>query len=140
MRLQLLSKEFEFVLRDASQFEELNEASRAFEVGVDELKVVTQHLLSFAMQNKHDRFLADASVYMELFGLICVGWQWLKKGVVITDACRVNVENLEKPFYLGKIQTMKYFFYYEFPKVHSLAATLKSDHDITLTTDKSWLE
>ncbi|MDA0193580.1 MAG: acyl-CoA dehydrogenase [Bacteroidetes bacterium] len=138
--MQLLSKEFEFTLRDASQFEELNEITAIFDAGADELKKVTQHLLAFAMRNKIDRYLADASVYMELFGLVCVGWQWLKQGVVITDACRTNVENLENPFYLGKIQTMKYFFNYEFPKTHSLSSTLKSDHDITLLTDKSWLE
>jgi len=138
--MQLLAKEFEFAVRDARYYEELNDILPLFEDGAAELKKVTHHLLAFAMKNKLDRFLADATIYMELFGLVCLGWQWLKQGTVITEACRKNVENLENPFHLGKIQTMKYFFTYEFPRVKSLTETLMNDADLTLGTDKSWLE
>ena len=137
--MQLLAKEFEFTVRDARYFEELNDVVDPFIAGSDELKKVTHHLLSYAMNSKLDRFVADATVYMEMFGLVCLGWQWLKQGVVVVDSCRKNVENLENPFYLGKLHTMRYFFTYEYPRVYSLSATLMNDNDLTLTVDKSWL-
>ena len=138
--MQLLSKEFEFTVRDAKSFEELNDIVDPFVAGSDELKKVTHHLLAYAMNDNLDRYLADATVYMELFGLVCFGWQWLKQGVVVVDACRRNVENLENPFHLGKLHTMKYFFTYEFPRVYSLSETLRNTEELTISMDKSWLE
>ena len=138
--LQLLSKEFEFTVRDAKSLEELNDIVDPFIAGSDELKKVTHHLLAYAMNNNLDKFLADATVYMELFGLVCLGWQWLKQGVTVVEACRSNVENLENPFHLGKLHTMRYFFTYEYPRVYSLSEILRNDLELTISMDKSWLE
>ncbi len=138
--MQLLSKEFEFTVRDARYFEELNDIVDPFVAGSDELKKVTHYLLAYAMNDNIDRYLADATVYMELFGLVCLGWQWLKQGVTVVDACRKNVENLENPFHQGKIHTMKYFFTYEYPRVYSLSETLRNDQELTISMDKNWLE
>ena len=138
--MQLLSKEFEFTVRDARYFEELNDVVDPFVGGSDELKKVTHHLLAYAMNNNIDKYLADATVYMEMFGLVCLGWQWLKQGVSVVDACRKNVENLENPFHLGKLHTMRYFFTYEYPRVYSLSEVLRNDLELTISMDKSWLE
>ncbi|MEQ9423969.1 MAG: acyl-CoA dehydrogenase [Cyclobacteriaceae bacterium] len=138
--MQLLAKEFEFTIRDARYHQDLAEFIPLFEEGAKELKKVTQHLLAFAMHNRVDRYTSDATVYMEMFGLVCMGWQWLKQGIEIQDQCYKNVENLENPFHLGKMQTWKYFFHYEFPKVHSLSNTLMANQDVTLSMKKEWFE
>ena len=90
------------------------------------LNKVTMHKLSKASQP--DVFLADSTLYMELFGLVVVAWQWLKQGNV---AAR-NLDSTEKSFYQDKIHTMKFFYHYEVPKALGLTKRLLDDEILTI--------
>ena len=46
---------------------------------IQQFETVTTHLLTVAAKGDTEIFLSDANLYMELFGLINVGWQWLNK-------------------------------------------------------------
>jgi butyryl-CoA dehydrogenase len=89
------------------------------------------------MQGDIERFLMDATLYMELFGIITVAWQWLKQAVVAKQALITqNPEGDELAFYESKLHTMKYFFHYEVPKTLGLAVRLKDTEVLTITTEK----
>jgi alkylation response protein AidB-like acyl-CoA dehydrogenase len=90
------------------------------------LNQVTLHKLSKAAQP--DVFLADSTLYMELFGLIVVAWQWLKQG----NVAAAKLDSAEKSFYLEKIHTMKFFYHYEVPKALGLTKRLLDDEILTI--------
>jgi butyryl-CoA dehydrogenase len=92
------------------------------------LNQVTMHKLSKAAQP--DVFLADSTLYMELFGLIVVAWQWLKQGNVAAEALANS--SSEQAFYQDKIHTMKFFFHYEVPKALGLTKRLLDDEILTI--------
>lgn len=88
-------------------------------------KEVTQHLLSIAATGKTDAYLADATLYMEYFGLLNAAWQWLKMARV---AYGKLIES-DTDFYTSKVHTMKFFFKYELSKCEHLAKVL-TDHNL----------
>jgi butyryl-CoA dehydrogenase len=90
------------------------------------LNQVTLHKLSKAAQP--DVFLADSTLYMELFGLVVVAWQWLKQG----NVAAAKLDSAEKTFYLEKIHTMKFFYHYEVPKALGLTKRLLDDEILTI--------
>jgi len=112
--------------------EKLGEAAKS-------LHEVTLHLVGEAMQNPPEVFLADATLYLEFFGHIAVGWQWLKQGIVAAKALEAGATGDEFNFYSGKIFTMKYFFEYELPKTKSLQERLLSEEKVTLDIKKEFL-
>jgi butyryl-CoA dehydrogenase len=84
------------------------------------------HKLSKAGQP--DVFLADSTLYMELFGLVVVAWQWLKQG----NVAATKLDSSEKVFYQDKIHTMKFFYHYEVPKALGLTKRLLDDEILTI--------
>jgi butyryl-CoA dehydrogenase len=90
------------------------------------LNQVTMHKLSKAAQP--DVFLADSTLYMELFGLVVVAWQWLKQG----NVAAAKLDSAEKSFYQEKIHTMKFFYHYEVPKALGLTKRLLDDEILTI--------
>ncbi len=57
--------------------------------------------------------LSSAGIFLDAFGLILIGWMWLKQGIVIFDKLREEDTN---PFYLGKKSTIKFYFNHDLPK------------------------
>jgi len=77
-------------------------------------------------------YLADATLYLEFFGIMTVAWQWLKQGIIAEKALQSAKSKREKNFYQGKIYTFKYFFEYELPKAEGLGRRLSSTDNLTL--------
>ena len=95
------------------------------------LNKVTMHKLSKAANP--DVFLADSSLYMELFSLNVVAWQWLKQGCVAASALvGENVSSDDRAFYADKIHTMKFFYHYELPKALGLTKRLLDEEILTI--------
>ena len=72
-----------------------------------------------------DRFLSDASVFMEFVSYVVIGWQWLK----MAHAAEVRLLSSDfseqtRAFYEGKVHTMKFFYRYELPHASACAQTL----------------
>jgi butyryl-CoA dehydrogenase len=89
-------------------------------------KKVTASLVEHAMKGEIDRFLADATLYLEMAGVICIAWQWLMQGVVAQRALDAGASGDGRTFLEGKLFTMRYFFEYELPAVEGLALRLMS--------------
>jgi butyryl-CoA dehydrogenase len=63
--------------------------------------------------------LANATVYLDAFGHIVVGWIWLRQALAATAAlARDDLSEADRTFYEGKLVTCRYFSRYELP--HSL--------------------
>ena len=94
-------------------------------------------LLPHAASGDYERFLADATVFMEFLGNIIVGWLWLDIGRVSMDALKAESTEFPGEFYREKVQTMKFYFTYELPKTSGLAEVLKNREGLTLKTPEN---
>ena len=93
------------------------------------------------MKGEIELFLADATLYLDFFGLITVAWQWLLQAVTAAKALAANTDAADADFYRGKIQTCRYFFAYELPKISGLAARLKASGDgLTVAMKPEWFD
>ncbi len=98
-----------------------------------ELEKVTKHLLTIAARGDAEIFLSDASLYMELFGLINVAWQWLKQATVAQrNLDTKTIQGTDEGFYHSKIETMQFFFHYELVKTKGLCARLTDEKVLTV--------
>jgi alkylation response protein AidB-like acyl-CoA dehydrogenase len=104
------------------------------------LKKVTRHLLDLAVAKGPDVFLADATLYLELFGIVVIAWQWLLQGIAVRKALRHEVTKRDEDFYHGKMTTLQYFFGYELPKIQGLAERLTAADHPTITMETGWFD
>ncbi|MEM9934074.1 MAG: acyl-CoA dehydrogenase [Bacteroidota bacterium] len=132
-----LFQEINQTLEEASTLEALNPYVEKLKTAVQQLQQVTMHLVGMAQKGNIEHFLADANVYMEMFSIVAVAWQWLKMGVVAKQALLTkNPEGSEQEFYEAKIHTMKFFFHYELPKTLGLRERLLDPVGLTLSDAK----
>jgi alkylation response protein AidB-like acyl-CoA dehydrogenase len=101
------------------------------------LQNVTMRLSTLAMKEKKEVFLMDATLYLELFGIVAVGWQWLLQAV----PCQIAInENRQDEFYESKMLTMRYYFEYELPKAESIITRLNSSDRLLLEIRQDHLQ
>jgi alkylation response protein AidB-like acyl-CoA dehydrogenase len=129
--LQLLSAEIMTTIKAASAIEELQSYANTLGSKLKLTEKVLGHLMPHAMKGDYERYLADASIFMEFFSLIIMSWTWLDLGVHATKAAKSN-GTYSKEFYESKIHTMKYFFTYELPKTTGLSEILLNSESITI--------
>ncbi|MEM9324519.1 MAG: acyl-CoA dehydrogenase [Bacteroidota bacterium] len=139
LALQLFFGELEQAIAKASQDERLSKAAEQLSDSQGELMSVTQHLIGYALKGQIELFLADATLYMELFGLVAVGWQWLKQGTEAAAQLAAQNETNDSTFLKSKIKTMEFFFAYELTKVQGLATRLKEEYPITIKEEEEYL-
>jgi hypothetical protein len=96
------------------------------------LQEITQHLISLAGQDGPEAFLADATLYLEFFGVITIAWQWLLQGIAVQKALNNGAGKKDLDFYEGKMFTLRYFFGYELPKIEGLVKRLLDDDRLTV--------
>ena len=118
--------------------ESLKIYAEQLETALKTLETVTFNLIGVAQSKGPAAYLADATLYLEFFGIMTVAWQWLKQGIIAEKALQSAKSKREKNFYQGKIYTFKYFFEYELPKTDGLARRLSSADDLTLEMDAAF--
>jgi butyryl-CoA dehydrogenase len=134
----LLIKEMGETIASAKEDPELKPYALELEKAAGKLQKVTAHLIGLAMQGKVDLFLADATIYLEFFGIITIGWQWLLQALATQKALRENPAGADMNFYQGKLYTFRYFFQYELPKIEGLAKSLLASNRLTVEMKKDF--
>ncbi len=132
--LELLSGEIIKTIQEASEVESLQSLAKILGGKLQLTQKVLIHLMPHAMKGDYERYLADASVFMEFLSLVLIGWTWLDVGLNATKALS-SEGKYSNDFYNSKIHTMKYFFSYELPKTSGLAEILLNEESITIKKD-----
>ena len=105
-----------------------------------ELTDLTQKIIQNAAQSGVEVMLADATLYLEYFGLVVVAWMWLKQGIVADKALQNGVDVAdEKLFMESKLATMRFFFEYELPKTQALRTQLLNFDKLTVSLESAVL-
>lgn len=134
--IQLLAAEIQSSIQAAMTYDELKPYAKILGEKLGEAQQVLGHLMSFAMKGDYERFLADATLFMEFFGTITVGWQWLNMATVAKKALVSGQLQQSETFYESKIHTMKFYYKYEMPKTLGLAKTLMDNAVLTIMEEE----
>ena len=129
---KLLLDEIKMTIEKAGQDDELKKWASSLNDQLDQSQKILFHLMPFALKGDYERFLADASIFMEFFSLILVGWSWLEIGVASKHALSSNNSTLDSKFYQGKLNALEYFYVYELPKTKGLAEILLHPSSVTI--------
>lgn len=133
---QLLFAEIGKSIAEASAYDDLKPYADKLKGELKQAQEVFMALMPHAISDV-ERYLSDATLFLEMLGIVTVAWQWLKQAVVAKQALLTqNPQGDELAFYEGKIHTMKFFFHYEVPKTLGLAARLKDPEVLTIVSEK----
>ncbi|WP_020606537.1 acyl-CoA dehydrogenase [Spirosoma spitsbergense] len=134
---QLLFAEMKHTIAQASTHNDLKRYAEQLSDEMDRVQDVMKSLMPHAMQGDIERYLSDATLFLEFFGIVVVAWQWLKQAVVAQETLLTqNPQGDELAFYEGKLHTMKFYFHYEVPKTLGLSVRLKDPEVLTIVTEK----
>ena len=134
---QLLFAEMSKTIAEASTYDDLKPYADQLTAELARVQDVMGSLLPHAMKGDTERYLSDATLFLEMFGIVVIAWQWLKQSIVAKQTILTkNPQGDELTFYEGKIHTMKFFFHYEVPKTLGLAVRLKDPEVLTIVSEK----
>jgi len=132
----LLMQEVMADIERAKQSALLKPYAAALEKELEKLQEVTMHLVGTAQSEGAEVFLADATLYLELFGIIAIAWQWLKMGTKAEALQQAGTKSYSPEFLQSKLHALQYFFEYELPKTAGLLTRLKSPNHLTVTVNE----
>lgn len=122
--LQLLVAAMSDTIAQAAQHEALRSYADRLKSEIERVGATLQHLGKYAQAGEMERYLADATVFMEMAGYVVIAWQWLKMATVAQQQLAASGSAQTQGFYEEKIHTMKFFFRYELPHAAACAQTL----------------
>ncbi len=134
--LELLAVEIQETIKNASTFDELQPYANILLENLDLVQKVIGILMPHAMKGNYERFLADATVFMDFFGTIVIGWQWLKTATTAKQTLKDKRGIQLDEFYESKIHTMKFFYTYEMTRTRGLAKTIMNTEKLTISASK----
>jgi alkylation response protein AidB-like acyl-CoA dehydrogenase len=133
--MMLLAEEMGKTIKEAFGFEDLKKYALMLKTEGERMQRITMHLLGIAGMGDAERFLADATLYMELASINVIAWQWLKQAIVAKQKMLItSADSDNMVFYESKVHTMKYFFHYEIPKNLGLEVRLMDTEVLTIET------
>ncbi len=130
--LMLLMGEVQQAIQAANTYDDLKPYAKVLGKKMQEVQEVMAHLVQYAMKGEFEKFLADATIFMEFAGTIVIGWQWLKMASKAKEALVTGNMNQPVEFYESKVHTMKFFYKYEMPKTASAKEVLLNSEFLTI--------
>ena len=136
---QLLIAEIMETIQAAGQIDALKCYAKVLGDKLQLTQKILGELMPFAMKGDYERFLAYATIFMEFFSLVIIGWTWLAIGVNAKQTLINGNRNYSDEFYESKLETLEYFFAYELPKTTSQAEILMHPSTVTIKKEKEYI-
>jgi butyryl-CoA dehydrogenase len=133
-------EEVRSVIEEGGKKPELEPYAASLRRALEKLEEVTSYLLSIASKGDHELFLADATLYLELFGIIAVAWQWLLQALAVQKALNRELTEADTNFYEGKMYAFRYFFSYELPKSEGISQRLLNSDGLTVEMKEAYFQ
>lgn len=130
--LELLFEEFTKEITKAQLTKELSAEAELLDLEISRIRWVLNMMKPFAIEGDSDRYLSDATVFLEMMGYIVIGWQWLKMAATSREILRCGKLSAEQQaFHEGKIHVCRFYFKYELPHAAACAAILTNESRLT---------
>lgn len=130
--VMLLFKEIMQDIEKAQQHDTLVKYTTILSQRLLKLQELTMHLMGVAQAEGAEVFLSDATLYLELFGILAIGWQWIKMAAKAEELKKSGTSNYSPEFLQSKLHAMEYFFEYEVVKTEGLFIRLVSTNRVTV--------
>lgn len=82
--------------------------------------------------------LANATIYLDLFGRVLVGWLWLRQARLASKALSDGAQGSEADFYRGKLQAARYFMDWELASLAAQARLLGEGNRTCFDMQDAW--
>lgn len=136
--LDMLQKAINKTTLGAASSPQLKPFALSLDRETERIQSVLGHLTKFGMTDV-DRFLADATVFMEMVSYVVIGWQWLKMGLAADKRLKSgDFGNQTRAFYESKVHAMKFYYRYELPHAAACEKTMMDEQ--FLTSLSNWEE
>ena len=136
--LILFNEAVSATLSDASAYQDLKELIQPVAEGLQTLNTVTTTLLG-NMAEHTDLSLANATIYLDLFGRVLMSWIWLKQAVCAARGLEnSSVHEADKNFYMGKLQATRFYIQWELPEIGPQADLLCRFDDVPFKMQADW--
>ncbi|MEO1257518.1 MAG: acyl-CoA dehydrogenase [Bacteroidota bacterium] len=130
--MRQLFTEIKNSISEAKNYDDLKPYAEQLKNASKEMQATLMHLLGFAMQGEHERYISDATVFMEYMSTVVIAWQWLNMATAAKTALITGKGKFADSFYENKIFTMRFYFKYELPKTLALKDTLIHPEVLTM--------
>lgn len=137
---ELYLTEVQTAIEQAKGIPSLTPYAQRLSEALEKLKRVTSHLVGVLKDKGQEIFLADATLYLEFFGIISIAWQWLLQAISTHKASEKETSKEENDFYRGKLFTFRYFFGYELPKIEGLIKRLAESDGLTVDMEEGFFD
>ena len=134
--LQLAAAKIQEAVKAAKTYDELKPYADILSAKLKDMQEIMMHLASFAMKGNYERFLSDATLFMEFSSTVVVAWHWLEMATQAKQALITSNLIQTENFYESKIHTMKFYFKYEVPKTNGLKESLLDNEVLTIMKEK----
>lgn len=137
--IQLINETIQLTDKNENTLQPL---SRLLSDSVNSLSRVTHKVaqsLGTQQAETIDETLANASLYLDSFSKIIVGWMWLQQAHLAQQKLTITKDDShQKDFLQGKIQAAHYFIEWELPSVHQDLMLVEQRNDICFNMQDSW--
>ncbi|MBU26299.1 MAG: acyl-CoA dehydrogenase [Gammaproteobacteria bacterium] len=123
---ELFISQVEQTLADAADISQISHLVPSIREAINRTHRVTESLL-FTIKEDPDLGLANATIYLDMFGQVVISWIWLKQAVIAArklSTYRSENSVNEYNFYQGKIYAAQYFINRELPQTIQKAELL----------------
>lgn len=122
---QALMDRIETSIGEARQHQRLADSADRLERAVRAMAEATDAINAEKAGGDKEKALANATLYLDAFGQVVVGWLWLRQGIRALAGLSGDGEQTAD-FYEGKLKACDYFARYELPSVLHTAELLKA--------------
>jgi len=133
-----LMKEVAADIEKAGNYEDLKDKASQLSSQIKQVQGLTMQLMMTAQKDGPEVFLADATLFLELFSIVIIAWQWLKMNTVALEEMQ-DGDSGRSAFLKSNLLTGDYYFEYELPKLTGLFKRLKSANHLTVNADEELL-
>lgn len=136
--LKTMLAEIQHTISEGKMDERLIITAKELEDQLPMVEATLAHLIPMAMKGETEKFVSDATLFMEAIGSIVVAWQWLKIGITASNALNSSEVAFSASMLKNKLHTMRFFYKYELARNKSIFKIIQSDEVLTLAEDEAF--
>jgi alkylation response protein AidB-like acyl-CoA dehydrogenase len=133
--LQLLAARIKGTIDAAREHPTLAGYASALATNIVETGALT-HKLGEVIAANPRRGLANATIYLDMFGHVVIAWMWLRQAVTASDMLATGSGDANH--LNGKLAATRYFFAYELPKARTQRELLARLDNTTMEMGVEW--
>jgi alkylation response protein AidB-like acyl-CoA dehydrogenase len=121
----------------AEHWGETARLARQLEHALQTLDVTTTALLR-QLDADIDQGLANATLYLDLYGRVLAAWLWLKQALAAATGLDTDCHAHDRNFYRGKLHTARYYFDWELAQIDYQATLLQRGNPVPFEMRDAW--